>query len=47
MKKWIEFYTVSCQVYAIPTMKVTHSRDLFGRYSLDFIWLKWGISLMF
>ena len=42
----IEKYRIVDQIYLIPTMKVTYSRMLNGFYTIDFIWLRWGISLM-
>jgi hypothetical protein len=42
----VERYEVVDQIYLIPTIKITHSRTLNGFYTLDFIWIKWGISLM-
>lgn len=41
----IEIYTVDSQLYVTPTIKVTHSRYLDGYYSIDIVWIKWGLSL--
>jgi len=38
-------FTVGYQLYAIPTIKITHSKILNGSYAVGFIWLKWGVEL--
>jgi hypothetical protein len=42
----IEVYEVSDQLYVIPTIKLTYTKILNGYYSIDLVWLGWGISLM-
>jgi len=42
----IELYEVCDQLYLIPTIKTTYSRTLNGFYSIDLVWLKWGLTLM-
>ncbi len=42
----IETYTVTDQLYLIPTMKITYSRTLNGFYTVDVVWLRWGISFI-
>jgi len=42
----IELYTILDQLYLIPTIKTTYARSLNGYYSIDLVWIKWGISLM-
>ena len=41
----IEFFTVAYQMYLIPTIKITHSKVLYGHRDIEFIWLKWGIEI--
>jgi hypothetical protein len=41
----IEFYTVVDQFYILPTTKCTYKKTLFGFYSIELIWGKWGISI--
>lgn len=43
----VEFYTVACQLYTVPTIKVTHTRKLDGYFSIELVFLKWGLSLMY
>ena len=47
MKIKIETYSVWGQVYIIPTIKITHDKYLYGYYTIDFVWGKWGLSLTF
>jgi len=47
MKVKTEKYDVGYQFYIIPTIKVTHDKMLYGYYTIDFIWGKWGWSLTF
>ena len=35
----IEVYTIMCQVYLLPYVKVTHTKYLNGYYELSFGWL--------
>lgn len=42
----IELYSVVDQTCLIPTIKTTYSRTLNGHYTIDLVWLKWGITLM-
>jgi len=42
----IESYGVSDQLYVIPVIKITYTRKLDGYYSIDLVWLEWGIGLM-
>ena len=39
-----ELFKVAYQLYLIPTIKITHSKTLYGNYSVAFIWLKRGIE---
>jgi hypothetical protein len=41
----IQFNTVAYQFYLLPTIKVTNDKFLFGYYSIEFMWLKWVISI--
>ncbi len=41
----IQFSNICYQFYLLPTIKITDSKLLFGYYSIEFIWLKWGISI--
>lgn len=41
-----EIYLVSDQIYLIPALKITYSKSLNGYYTIDLLWLKWGLSLM-
>ena len=41
-----EFYTITSQFYVIPTIKVTYDKTLYGYYTLDLVWLKGGLSLI-
>ena len=41
-----ELYSVVDQIYLIPTIKTTYSRTLNGYYSIDLVWLRWGVTLM-
>jgi hypothetical protein len=41
----LEFYTVVDQFYIIPTIKFTYKRRLFGFYSVELVWMNWGLSL--
>lgn len=43
----IEVFTVACQVYVIPTSKITYTRLLNGSLEIQFIWLTKGISISF
>ena len=42
-----EKYDVHGQFYIIPTIKVTHDKSLYGYYTIDLVWEKWGLSLTF
>jgi len=42
-----EKYDVYGQFYIIPTIKVTHDKYLYGYYTIDFVWGKWGLSICF
>ncbi len=42
----VQFNIVAYQFYLIPTIKVTNVKLLFGYYSIEFIWLKWGVAIM-
>ena len=42
-----EKYDVYGQIYIIPTIKVTHDKLLYGYYTIDLVWGKWGLSLTF
>jgi hypothetical protein len=42
----VQFNTVAYQFYLIPTIKVTNVKLLFGYYSIEFIWLKWGVAII-
>ena len=42
-----EKYDVYGQVYILPTIKVTHDKNLYGYYTIDLVWGKWGLSLTF
>jgi hypothetical protein len=42
----IQFNTVTYQFYLIPTIKVTNVKLLFGYYSIEFMWLKWGVAII-
>lgn len=42
----IELYEVCDQLYWTPTIKTTYTRKLNGYYSIDLVWLEWGLSLM-
>jgi len=42
-----EVFEVSSQVYIIPTFKITYDKWLHGKRDVQFIWLKWGIALLF
>lgn len=41
-----EIYSISDQMYLIPSIKITYSRFLNGYYTIDLLWVKWGFSLM-
>jgi hypothetical protein len=41
-----ELYSIVDQIYLIPTIKTTYSRTLNGYYSIDLVWLRWGVTLM-
>ena len=41
----IERFTVGCQIYILPTFKVTYDKFLHGAYDIQLIWWKWGISV--
>ena len=41
-----ELYSIVDQIYLIPTIKITYSRTLNGYYSIDLVWLRWGVTLM-
>jgi len=41
----IQFFNVGYQVYLIPTIKITHSKMLYGHRAIEFIWLKWGVEI--
>lgn len=41
----IETFTVGYQAYLLPTLKITHSWLLNDSIGIEFIWLKWGISI--
>ncbi len=40
-------YNILSQFYIIPTIKITHNKYLYGYYSIDLVWGKWGLSLTF
>ena len=42
-----ERYDVAYQFYILPTFKITYDKMLYGYYTIDFIWGKWGFSLTF
>ena len=42
----IQSSNVAYQFYLIPTIKVTNVKLLFGYYSIEFIWLKWGVTII-
>ena len=42
----IELYLVGNQIYLIPAVKITYSKSLNGYYTIDLLWFKWGLSLM-
>jgi hypothetical protein len=42
----VKIYEVCDQLYWIPTIKITYTRKLNGYYSIDLVWLEWGLSLM-
>ena len=41
----IQFSNICYQFYLIPTIKITNNKLLFGYYSIEFIWLKWGVGI--
>jgi hypothetical protein len=41
----IQSSNVAYQFYLLPTIKVTNDKFLFGYYSIEFMWLKWVISI--
>jgi hypothetical protein len=41
----MQFSNICYQFYLLPTIKITNNKLLFGYYSIEFIWLKWGISI--
>jgi hypothetical protein len=45
--KYIKFerFTQWGQVYPIPTIRITHDLKLYGWYTIEFIWMKWGVSI--
>jgi hypothetical protein len=42
----IQFNNIAYQFYLVPTIKVTDDKFLFGYYGIEFIWLKWGIEII-
>jgi hypothetical protein len=42
----IQSSNVAYQFYLLPTIKITNVKLLFGYYSIEFIWLKWGVAIM-
>lgn len=45
VKFGFETYTVAYQRYLLPTIKVTSDRMLYGYWTFDLIWWKWGASI--
>jgi len=41
----IEIIKIVCQIYLLPTIKLTHDPILYGYYGIEFIWLKWSIEI--
>jgi hypothetical protein len=41
----IHFNNICYQFYLLPTIKVTDDKFLFGYYSIEFMWLKWSVSI--
>jgi hypothetical protein len=42
----IERYEQLYEFFITPTIKYTYDKSLFGWYSLDFIWGRWGFSII-
>lgn len=42
----IQFNNICYQSYLLPTIKVTNDKLLYGYYSVEFVWLKWGIEFI-
>jgi len=47
MVKRISFlkYKVGHQFYIVPTIQITYDKRLNGKYSIDLLWGRWGISM--
>lgn len=43
----IEFMTVWGQLYVLPTIKLTHDKNLYGYPNIEIWWLKWGIEIAY
>jgi hypothetical protein len=41
----VEFFNVWGQFYIWPTVKITPTLQLYGHYSIEFLWLNRGMSL--
>ena len=42
----IERYEQIYQFYIIPVIIYTYDKHLFGWYSIDIVWGKWGLSFI-
>lgn len=36
-----------CQIYLLPTIRITHDKFLYGHYNVELWWLKWGLEIIF
>jgi hypothetical protein len=41
----LELFKVYGQIYILPFIKITHTRDLNGDLELIIGWLKWGLTI--
>ena len=41
----LELFEVYGQIYILPFIKITHTRDLNGDLELIIGWLKWGLTI--
>jgi hypothetical protein len=41
----LERFTQWGQIYPLPTIRITHDKGLYGWYTIEVIWIKWGLSL--